>query len=141
MFLFGFKCFPNFRHSKFEQQFFFRNCPVCDSKALYDTLLIDGYFQEVLESKELPQDENDVILERDGTWKPVPKEEEKPQQDGKDGNSGQIQGGADDNDCIDLSDDDDIPLPPGPPLPPPLPVSAPPPPPPMPAEIECIDLD
>ena len=121
-----------------------RNCPVCDSKALYDTLLIDGYFLEVLESKELPQDENDVILERDGTWKPVPKEEEKSQQDGGDskkgGSSGQ--GGAEDNaDCIDLSDDDDIPLPPGPPLPPPLPVSAPPPPPPMPEEIECIDLD
>ena len=118
---------------------------MCDSKALYDTLLIDGYFQEVLESKELPQDENDVILERDGTWKPVPKEEEKSQQDGggdskKGGSSGP--GGAEDNlDCIDLSDDDDIPLPPGPPLPPPLPVSAPPPPPPMPEEIECIDLD
>jgi hypothetical protein len=121
-----------------------RNCPVCDSKALYDTLLIDGYFLEVLESKELPQDENDVILERDGTWIPVPKEEEKSQQDGrgdsKNGSSGQ--GGAEDNvDLIDLSDDDDIPLPPGPPLPPPLPVLAPPPPPPMPAEIECIDLD
>ena len=27
------------------------NCPVCDSKANYSDLLIDGYFQEVLESK------------------------------------------------------------------------------------------
>merc|ERR1712008_316627 len=51
------------------------NCPVCDSKAMYNDLLIDGYFQEVLESKELPEEENDVILEADGTWKPVPKDE------------------------------------------------------------------
>ena len=27
------------------------NCPVCDSKANYSDLLIDGYFQETLESK------------------------------------------------------------------------------------------
>jgi hypothetical protein len=27
------------------------NCPVCDSKGNYSDLLIDGYFQEVLESK------------------------------------------------------------------------------------------
>ena len=27
------------------------SCPVCDSKALYDALLIDGYFSEILESK------------------------------------------------------------------------------------------
>jgi hypothetical protein len=27
------------------------NCPVCDSKALYDSLLIDGYFSDILESK------------------------------------------------------------------------------------------
>jgi len=52
------------------------NCPVCDSKANYSDLLIDGYFQETLESKDLPEDENDIILEADGSWKPVPKEEE-----------------------------------------------------------------
>ena len=31
------------------------NCPVCDSKANYSDLLIDGYFQEVLESKVIRQ--------------------------------------------------------------------------------------
>ena len=51
------------------------NCPVCDSKANYNDLLIDGYFQEVLESKDLPEEENEIILEQDGSWKPVPKED------------------------------------------------------------------
>lgn len=40
------------------------NCPVCDKKALYDTLLIDGYFTEVIESKDLPKGENEIILEQ-----------------------------------------------------------------------------
>ena len=39
------------------------NCPVCDSKALYDTLMIDGYFMDVLESPLLPKEENEIILE------------------------------------------------------------------------------
>ena len=39
------------------------NCPVCDSKALYDNLMIDGYFQEVLESPMLPKDEKEILLE------------------------------------------------------------------------------
>jgi hypothetical protein len=39
------------------------NCPVCDSKALYETLMIDGYFLDVLESPLLPKDENEIILE------------------------------------------------------------------------------
>jgi hypothetical protein len=40
------------------------NCPICDSKAAFDTLLIDGYFQTILESTDLPKDENDITLER-----------------------------------------------------------------------------
>ena len=51
------------------------NCPVCDKKALYDDLLIDGYFMEVLEAKET-QNEEVIMLERDGSWKLAPKEEE-----------------------------------------------------------------
>ena len=141
------------------------NCPVCDRKAFYDDLLIDGYYQEILDSKKTVDEEN-VILEKDGTWKPVPKEETdgeakdkssptkrgesesnstSPSKDGKNKESSTNgKKGAEEVDCIDLSDDDEIPLPPSRP-PPPLPPTAaplPPPPPPIPAgEIECIDLD
>ena len=126
------------------------NCPVCDSKASYSDLLIDGYFQEVLESKDLPEDENDIILEQDGSWKPVPKEErekeaeEKRKREEKEGSKEKVV------ECFDLSDDDEplAPRPPGdapppqPPLPPTITEAPPPPMPPMPpAEIECIDLD
>ena len=38
-------------------------CPVCDSKALYDNLLIDGYFQDVIKSERMPKDDNEIILE------------------------------------------------------------------------------
>merc|ERR1739844_494567 len=126
------------------------NCPVCDSKANYSDLLIDGYFQEVLESKELPEDENDIILEADGSWKQVPKEEDKEAA----AVAAKQKAEEKEVDCIDLSDDEEgsntprpppanmegqPPLPPQPPLPgiedmapqPPMP----------PAEIECIDLD
>ena len=143
------------------------NCPVCDKKALYDDLLIDGYYQDILDSKKTIDEEN-VILEKDGTWKPVPKEEkdnEKDKTNGKSGNTSQnspVKGGEAakdldpttngtdgvskdvEIDCIELSDDDEIPLPPSTRLPPPLPTSAPPLPPPPPppiGEIECIDLD
>jgi len=119
------------------------NCPVCDSKALYDTLMIDGYFMDVLESPLLPKEENEIILENDGSWKPVPKDEDKtkppsslPPPSSSEGNgtssAATVQNGttekkADDVECIDLSDDDeaaapppssDPPLPPGPPPPP-----------------------
>ena len=40
------------------------NCPVCDSKALYENLMIDGYFLDVLQSDKMPKDENEIILER-----------------------------------------------------------------------------
>lgn len=122
------------------------NCPVCDSKANYGDLLIDGYFMEVLESKDLPEDENEIILEQDGSWKPVPKDEKKEEEEKR--KKAEEQEVA----CIDLSDDDE-PLPPRPsgdqqatnnssqpPLPP-IVDQAPPPPPMPPAEIEIIDLD
>ena len=144
------------------------NCPVCDRKALYDDLLIDGYYQDILDSKKTIDEEN-VILEKDGTWKPVPKEDKDGDKDKVNGKSGsQPQNAspskADDNTkdtpavtngtsngagkgmeiyCIYLSDDEDIPLPASrnpPPLPPSAPPLPPPPPPPL-GEIECIDLD
>ena len=52
------------------------NCPVCDRKALYDDLQIDGYYQDILDSKKTI-DEETVMLEKDGPWKPVPKEDNK----------------------------------------------------------------
>jgi len=127
------------------------NCPVCDSKANYSDLLIDGYFQETLESKDLPEDENDIILEADGSWKPVPKEEEAG---GAEAAAAAAKKKAEEKevDCIDLSDDEEggAPQPPRPPTNmdggnPPLPPQPPPPViqniPMPPSEIECIDLD
>lgn len=44
------------------------NCPVCDKPAFFDNLVIDGYFQEVLASTELPSDKNEIQLHQDGSW-------------------------------------------------------------------------
>lgn len=44
------------------------NCPVCDKPALFDNLVIDGYFQEVLASGTLPPDKNEIQLHQDGSW-------------------------------------------------------------------------
>ncbi|XP_066262214.1 E3 SUMO-protein ligase PIAS2 isoform X2 [Euwallacea similis] len=44
------------------------NCPVCDKSALYDNLVIDGYFQDVLISTNLPSDCNEIQLLKDGSW-------------------------------------------------------------------------
>ena len=51
-------------------------CPVCDGVALYDTLMVDGYFLDVINAPELPEDENEIILSQDGSWHPVPKSED-----------------------------------------------------------------
>ncbi|KAL1513790.1 hypothetical protein ABEB36_003151 [Hypothenemus hampei] len=50
------------------------NCPVCDKPALYDNLVIDGYFQEVLISPQLPSDCNEIQLMKDGSWSTPPTE-------------------------------------------------------------------
>ena len=47
-------------------------CPVCNKTALYDNLLIDGYFTEILKSKRLPPDDHEIVLHNDGTWDPLP---------------------------------------------------------------------
>jgi len=112
-------------------------CPVCDSAAMYDTLLVDGYFQEVIKSPELPEDENEIILSNDGTWKPIPRDEEKEKEEKKKREENEAE-------CFDLSDDegDSAPAPPLPPTgdsedqPPPPPL-----PPPAPVVVECIDLE
>lgn len=47
---------------------FNRNCPVCDKPALYENLVIDGYFQEVIASPKLGPDDNEIQLHPDGSW-------------------------------------------------------------------------
>ncbi|XP_072943055.1 E3 SUMO-protein ligase PIAS3 isoform X2 [Epargyreus clarus] len=43
-------------------------CPVCDRPAPYDSLVVDGYFQEVLTSSRLSGDCNEIQLHADGNW-------------------------------------------------------------------------
>ncbi|XP_069691208.1 E3 SUMO-protein ligase PIAS2 isoform X2 [Periplaneta americana] len=43
-------------------------CPVCDKPAVYDNLVIDGYFQQVLLSGKLSADGNEIQLHQDGSW-------------------------------------------------------------------------
>lgn len=43
-------------------------CPVCDKKALYENLVIDEYFQQVLNSSSLSADDHDIELKKDGSW-------------------------------------------------------------------------
>ncbi|CAH0590121.1 unnamed protein product [Chrysodeixis includens] len=43
-------------------------CPVCDRPAPYDSLVVDGYFQEVLTSTRLSGDCNEIQLHADGNW-------------------------------------------------------------------------
>jgi hypothetical protein len=44
------------------------NCPVCDKAALYENLVIDGYFQDVIASMKLGVDDNEIQLHPDGSW-------------------------------------------------------------------------
>ena len=83
-------------------------CPVCNSPSLYKDLYLDGYFMDVVSSSELPEDENEIILNQDGTWKPLPREEQseeerKKQEEEEDklfSHSGA--GAAADVECIDI---------------------------------------
>ncbi|XP_018906959.1 E3 SUMO-protein ligase PIAS2 isoform X2 [Bemisia tabaci] len=52
-------------------------CPVCDKPCLYDNLVIDGYFQEVLNSPRMPGSSNDIQLLPDGSWS-VPTAKKEP---------------------------------------------------------------
>ncbi|XP_037947412.1 E3 SUMO-protein ligase PIAS2 isoform X2 [Teleopsis dalmanni] len=44
------------------------NCPVCDKPAIFDSLVIDGYFQEVLASSLLQSEDTEIQLHKDGSW-------------------------------------------------------------------------
>ncbi|XP_054278417.1 E3 SUMO-protein ligase PIAS3-like isoform X2 [Macrosteles quadrilineatus] len=53
-------------------------CPVCDKPGLFDKLVIDGYFQEVLNSAKITPEANEIQLHQDGTWSIcLPKKEDK----------------------------------------------------------------
>jgi E3 SUMO-protein ligase PIAS1/E3 SUMO-protein ligase PIAS2 len=41
---------------------------VCDKAALYENLVIDGYFQDVIASIKLSADDNEIQLLPDGSW-------------------------------------------------------------------------
>merc|ERR1712227_828106 len=71
-------------------------CPVCDGPARYEDLMVDGYFEEVIKSPLLPDEENEIILNQDGSWNPVPIDEEAER---KRKEKEAV--------CLDLSDDDD----------------------------------
>jgi len=47
-------------------------CPVCNKAALNETLLIDGFFMELIVSPRLPDDEHEILLYNDGSWEPLP---------------------------------------------------------------------
>ncbi|TRY73722.1 hypothetical protein TCAL_05843 [Tigriopus californicus] len=47
-------------------------CPVCNKNALFNNLLIDGFFNEVLKSSKLPPHDHEVVLHNDGSWEPLP---------------------------------------------------------------------
>ncbi|XP_015593606.1 E3 SUMO-protein ligase PIAS2 isoform X3 [Cephus cinctus] len=53
------------------------SCPVCDKPALYDNLVIDGYFQDVLSSSKLLPDVNEIQLLQDGSWENLVLKKEK----------------------------------------------------------------
>lgn len=77
-------------------------CPVCDKPALYDNLMVDGYFLEVIKDPVLPTEENEIILNQDGSWHPVPIEKEetkKKKEEKKEEDKEEV-------DLVDLSDDD-----------------------------------
>lgn len=78
-------------------------CPVCDSPARYDDLMIDGYFEEVIKSPLLPDEENEIILNQDGSWNPVPVDEEAERKKKEKEEEERKEAAV----VLDLSDDDD----------------------------------
>lgn len=80
------QCFDSYLFLQMNERKPTWTCPVCDKPALYDNLAIDGYFQEVLASSNLPEDLNEIQLNKDGSWsthqllpdKKVPKTERVP---------------------------------------------------------------
>ena len=47
-------------------------CPVCNNPAPFDTLMLDGFFSEMITSRRLPDDEHEIVLHNDASWDPLP---------------------------------------------------------------------
>ena len=47
-------------------------CPVCNNPAPFDSLMLDGFFSEMITSRRLPDDEHEVVLQNDASWEPLP---------------------------------------------------------------------
>ena len=48
------------------------NCPVCNNPAPFESLMLDGYFAEMLNSPRLPVDDHEIVLHEDASWDPLP---------------------------------------------------------------------
>lgn len=46
-------------------------CPVCNKNASYENLVVDEYFQEVLASCSLEDDDDEIELKNDGSWNKI----------------------------------------------------------------------
>ena len=47
-------------------------CPVCNNVAPFDSLMLDGFFSEMITSRRLPDDEHEIVLHNDASWEPLP---------------------------------------------------------------------
>ncbi|XP_063238665.1 E3 SUMO-protein ligase PIAS3-like isoform X2 [Bacillus rossius redtenbacheri] len=47
-------------------------CPVCNRPCPYDTLMLDGYFHELLTSSSLPESVTEIQVHQQGTWSMFP---------------------------------------------------------------------
>jgi hypothetical protein len=47
-------------------------CPVCNKLAPYESLMIDGFFSEIVTSRRLPEDEHEIVLHNDASWDVLP---------------------------------------------------------------------
>ena len=44
-------------------------CPICKGKATFDDLRVDSFFHQVLQSKNLPEDAQEIVLDSNASWK------------------------------------------------------------------------
>ena len=52
------------------KQMWLWKCPICNGKAPFDDLRLDGFIHLVLQSKRLPEDAQEIVLYANASWKP-----------------------------------------------------------------------